>query len=982
MSQDSFQDDLFDSLLTDFLDESGQLLDRLDEDLLKLDEMVASLEADAGSADGELLNTIFRSAHSLKGLSAMLGLTNINQLTHRLENVIDAVRKNEMPLTRPMMETTFRAHDALKAMIAQLRAGGDDALEMGQLLEDIDGLLNLMGSARQIGTQQEAEQALQALLDNAGNAATSQPTSNEVPAPSNSQLALAAEMDTLFADAVDEDEVPAKYVAIFIDETDLSLDEIFELLYNETALAEPATSEALLITMHRIKGSAASIGLQRPAKLAHLAEDLLQELREHKQPITTSLAEALSSVADALRNYVKGLRENAADSSSFPAAAAGLLYHARGLAAVEQQPPSAAPANNGVIANNNPVSQPKASQTAFSWQPQIVEQLQRNFEHDACGWIGHVRFSPGLALAGMKAQLLFDKLIRIGTVSQTIPEARGLEDRDDLADFYFAIQTKIGEVDLRTQLSVNGVAEFHFLPLAHTTANSTKPAPVVAVAEVDVPAKIADKPVAEAAEKKAEVKQPSNQNGEHGRPNETLRVDIERLDQLMNLAGQLVINKARFSQIGSGMKDVLPSKDTANWLNNAAIVAERVVASIDANVHDASQLDLDTLRIQMRRLATDLTSLKEEFSRFNTLHSKVNDLNEAVHQLERVSGGIQKSVMDTRMVPIGPLFQRFKRVVRDVTRTNNKDVRLTIHGEKTELDKRMIDELGDPLIHMVRNSADHGVETTEARIAAGKSPQGEIILDAFHRGNSIVFQVRDDGKGLDQARILAKAIEREIITPADAERMTSHQIHQLIWEPGFSTAEKVTEISGRGMGMDIVRSKIEALSGTVEVDSVPGKGATFTIKLPLTLAILPSLMSVIDGDTFAIPLESIVEIVRVRKRDIATVHGLPAAQIRGRVVSVVELTDLVQWSQPSRVPHTESDDSTLVVIGHESREIGLVVDHVIGEDDIVIKSLAENYKNVPGIAGASILGDGCVSLILDVAALVDTASKAVLVATV
>ncbi len=258
---------------------------------------------------------------------------------------------------------------------------------------------------------------------------------------------------------------------------------------------------------------------------------------------------------------------------------------------------------------------------------------------------------------------------------------------------------------------------------------------------------------------------------------------------------------------------------------------------------------------------------------FRQARDVVEDLFEAIHQLGRVSDGIQQSVMDTRMVPIGPLFARFKRVVRDITRSTAKQARLEIRGENTELDKRMIDELGDPLVHLVRNSVDHGIEPPEVREAAGKPREGTVTLDAFHRGNSIVIEVRDDGKGLDADRILQKCLEKGLVTKADAEKMTTQQIYQKIWEPGLSTAEKVTEVSGRGMGMDIVKSKIDELSGTVDIDSVPGQGTTITIKLPLTLAILPSLMVEIRGDVFAIPMEAVVEIVSVARNQVNSVQG-------------------------------------------------------------------------------------------------------------
>ena len=314
----------------------------------------------------------------------------------------------------------------------------------------------------------------------------------------------------------------------------------------------------------------------------------------------------------------------------------------------------------------------------------------------------------------------------------------------------------------------------------------------------------------------------------------------------MNLAGQLVIGKARITQISDRLKKSVAEKDFA-----------------------------DT-------------------------HDGVGDLFEAIHLLDRISDGIQQGVMNMRMLPIGPLFSRFHRVIRDLTRGNGKEIHLEISGEGTELDKRMIDELGDPMIHIIRNAADHGIESPEARIAAGKPRHGTISLCAFHRGSNIIIQVSDDGHGLDTDRIRAKAIERGIVSPADAERMTPREIHQLIWLPGFSTAEKVTEVSGRGVGMDIVRSKIEELNGSIDVDSELGRGTTLTIKLPLTLAILPSLMVEIDGDVFAVPLESVAEIVSIGREEIHTVQGRPMASVRDRVVPILTLGRVFNWRQEAK----------------------------------------------------------------------------------
>ncbi len=366
---------------------------------------------------------------------------------------------------------------------------------------------------------------------------------------------------------------------------------------------------------------------------------------------------------------------------------------------------------------------------------------------------------------------------------------------------------------------------------------------------------------------------------------------------------------------------------------------------------------------------------------FAQARSSVNDLFETIHQLDSVSDGIRQTVMDMRMLPIGPLFTRFHRFVRDITHASGKDVCLAISGEKTELDKRMIDELGDPMIHLIRNAADHGIESPDDRAAAGKPRQGTITLDAFHRGSSIVVRVSDDGKGLDADRIRAKAVEKGFVPAADAELMTRQQIYQLIWLPGLSTAEKVTDVSGRGVGMDIVRSKIAELSGAVEVESEPGRGTTFTIKLPLTLAVLPSLMVEADGDVFAVPLESVAEIVHVRRRDVTTVHGQRVVPIRDRVVAILTLGSVFQWSRRGGANDEEVETTTLVIVGESKRQLGMVVDRVLGEEDVVIKSIADNYRNLAGIAGATILGDGRVSLILDPPALIEMSSHPVVATT-
>jgi two-component system chemotaxis sensor kinase CheA len=389
----------------------------------------------------------------------------------------------------------------------------------------------------------------------------------------------------------------------------------------------------------------------------------------------------------------------------------------------------------------------------------------------------------------------------------------------------------------------------------------------------------------------------------------------------------------------------------------------------------------------IRRMRDNFRGVIEELGLIAQGRERIKALGEAIHQMGRVTDGIQKGVLDTRMVPIGPLFERFRRVVRDLGHASGKEVVLRIEGEKTELDKRMIDELSDPLIHMVRNAVDHGLETPEAREAAGKSRAGTISLQATHRGNSVMITISDDGQGIDPGRIRRKVIARGWLDEARARDLSDRELIPFIWHPGFSTAETITEVSGRGVGMDIVKTRIENLNGIVDVRSALGQGTTFSIRLPLTLAIMSSLLVRIYEEFYAVPLDHIDEIVEVRRGQIHRIQGLPAIEIRRKIIPLVSLGDLFRWGgdvHPSlaRLGSRPEDNVgaasklTVVIVQNGETTIGLLVDELVGMQEIVLKSLEKNFGAVPGLSGASILGDGRVSLILDIDAVITMAAHA------
>jgi len=1094
-SQQDSQNDLLDALLGDFLDESDQLLTQLNDNLLQLDEWVRELGEDHHErCDADLLNQMFRAAHSIKGLSGMMGLDDINALTHKIENVFDAARNDQLVVNRDVVDLVFMGVDQLTALVELLKDPDGTPVDCNEVLEGIRKLLQSAGAEKKQTSQADAEKALSDL------------TNAPVPVP-------APVIPDPFDNLVDEDDIPEKYLSIFIDETETTLDELNE---NLLALEDGEDSQdlnKLLVTSHRIKGSAASIGLNRAAKLAHLMEDLLQNRLESNGVLSPEEIDAFLGCTDALRQFVGNLREGNAESSYFSQAARKLLasdsvaFDNSGPTSLTQRLDSLlaemrqrmATANLQEIASDTDLTEEairsvqqgdnatlqslRAVATYFDTPRETKQESPSTIEAapsaqattnespayegaldeaspDATPvFAGEVQFEPDLAMAELKAILICEKLAKVGHLCYCEPSVEELETLDSLERFSFRISTDEPVEKIVELVRIAGVEKANVQPFAspdtvattpnheeagnvsgkpgeHSNKEQTTPSnsPAqpnnAASRDASVPVESGANPVSSTSgtkpptqtEKKAKTESKANVSAtgsspnkgtpaktkqrpteSAGRPAQTVRVDIERLDELMNLAGQLVINKAQFSQIGEKLQSTLSGKRATQSLDRVFRELNKMSSlytGLDANTHadastnannpDAMRLDENhlhsqTLRFhaQARRIQTELETVRNEVQSVGQARDSVKDLLETIHQFDRVSNAVQQAVMDTRMVPIGPLFTRFNRVVRDIAREKGKEIRLEIVGEKTELDKRMIDELSDPLIHMVRNSADHGIESPEVREAAQKPRRGTVTLEAFHRGNSIVIRVSDDGKGLDTERIRKKCIEKEILTEADAEKMSPRQIHQMIWAPGMSTADKITGVSGRGMGMDIVKSKIEGLNGVVDIESSPGCGTTMTIKLPVTLAILPSLMVDIAGDVFAMPLESVTEIVSVSQDQMSTVHGQPVATVRGRVVSRVNLGDtLIFHHNDDAFDVPASQETTLVIVGEPGQEIGLVVNRVIGEEDIVIKSIAENYKNVPGIAGASILGDGRISLILDIPTLIEMIAKKAIHATV
>ncbi|MBP5707356.1 MAG: chemotaxis protein CheA, partial [Spirochaetales bacterium] len=464
---------------------------------------------------------------------------------------------------------------------------------------------------------------------------------------------------------------------------------------------------------------------------------------------------------------------------------------------------------------------------------------------------------------------------------------------------------------------------------------------------------------APAEEPKAAAKPAAPKNDAHTQSS-VLRVESAKIDDLLNLVSEIVINKATFNQVSVNMGHSLESfsEVSAAFREKFKLFFPRIMAL--TNITDEKLLAKEKKVLQQ-----DFNTLADIFDPFMAEYKNVVDRFRTTSQnLDRISSSLQESVMRVRMVQIKQTFSRFPRLVRDLSRSLGKQVELVMEGEETEIDKAMIDDLIDPLIHIIRNAVDHGLETPEEREKAGKKSPATVYLAAFSEGNLITIKVKDNGRGIDVEKVRRKAIEKGVI-PAD-KTISDKDAYNLIFEPGFSTADKITSVSGRGVGLDVVKKNIEKLSGSIRVISELGAGSTFIIKLPLTLAIIQGLMVRVQDEIYAIPISSVMESIRVKNEEIKKIDNHEVINVREDVLSLLRLSRLFNFPEDK-----EADNNFVVIVGSNEKKIGLLVDSLIGEEDIVIKPLKDKYTSTPGIAGATILGDGTVSLILDVAQLID-----------
>lgn len=685
-----------------------------------------------------------------------------------------------------------------------------------------------------------------------------------------------------------------QYLSMFIDESNDHLQSLNEnMLLLETTPNDLSIVQVIFRSAHTLKGMAATMGFEDLASLTHQMENVLDLVRNEKLAMQDFIFDTLFKSLDALETMVEDITqggEGKADVSdivaSLQAIVRGEVVSAGGEGSVS--PPSAFSAKvNTAI---------QLDEFQYSVLEQSIAEGHRVLYIE-------VVIRDNCQLKAVRAYMVFDLLEKSGEVIKSHPSVQDIEQEKFDHSFSLYYITQKDPTELKQQiLNVSEVDQASVIELDQESlkqmgelSSASEEVAAAAVMEVDAqqPSTISSTPTASPAkDDKSAAKAPAKSGG--SAPSRTIRVDIERLDVLMNLFSELLIDRVRLEQLASEVQS--PA------------------------------------------------------------------LTETVEHMSRVSSDLQNIVLKLRMVPVDTVFNRFPRMVRDLAKSLDKKVDLIITGADTELDRTVIDEIGDPLVHLLRNAVDHGIEPVTDRIAAGKPETGTVNLRAFHSGNHVFIEIEEDGRGINRENVLKSALKKGIVTEEQAKTMSDEEVNQLLFAPGFSTAEKISDVSGRGVGLDVVNAKITSLGGHVTIYSNPGKGTNFSVQLPLTLSIIAAMLVKMGSEKYAIPLSSIVETGIVKKEQIRTVHGNRMVEFRGAHIPLISLSrifDIKDFNEE------EENETEIIVIHKGDRLAALAIEEFIGQNEIVLKNLGKYLPQIQGISGATILGDGQVALILD-----------------
>ena len=740
---------------------------------------------------------------------------------------------------------------------------------------------------------------------------------------------------------------------------------------------------------HTLKGGSATVEMLELSKFTHAMEDLLDEIRSGSVKVTGETVDLLLKSID----IIKLMLDARASGSIYSDDVSGIVNQLRSFipAKAEKKSSKASAPKVSIPASVSPVSAPKVQASASNldikdyFSEYEILELAETIQKGEDLYAVIVKFDESNLMNSVGGIQVFAALKDYGSVLKTVPDFDALyEDEFHETVIYFLSSASDSKI-LEKAAFIGDVtlsASAERLDIKDKTPESPKPAkaapaqsapvkaPEASVSEVKVSEKTEEKPVQESKEQPSKPEKKQSQTSPQGSGHSSgsiLRVDANRIDYLLNLVSETVITKASLNQSTIEFAELYDK-----FQNSSTIYKDKTRRLLDKMPEYLEKIqqgyDINSIK---QDVLNEYSSLLEVFGDFDSLmKAAVTKFKSSSQNLGRISGELQEGVMKIRMVPISQIFSRFPRVVRDLSRDLNKNVQLVIEGEDTELDKSVVEDLLDPIMHCVRNSLDHGVESPEVRKGLGKPEQGILLLKASNEGNMIVIEVADDGHGIDVEAVKQKAVERGILHPNKS--LTDVEAFQLVFAPGFSTSKTISSVSGRGVGLDVVKTHIEKLNGTVMVESEPNVGTRFIIKLPLTLAIIQGLLIRVGDEVYSIPITSVIESHRVKPDEINRIDNYEVFNVRDEVYSLLRLNRLFG------ITSAETDDdgyNYIVVVGTEEKKVGLMVDSLIGEEAVVIKPLKDQFTNSPGIAGASILGDGSVSLIIDVAQLLELGLK-------
>ena len=681
----------------------------------------------------------------------------------------------------------------------------------------------------------------------------------------------------------------SQYLGAFLDEATDQLKNLNELLLAaEQNQRDMGIINEIFRVAHTFKGMSATMGFEGMAGLTHAMEDLLGLARSGEHIIDSDDVDLLFKCLDALTEMVETIRSGGTDKSVDVKGLVDSLH--RRVHRIEEHPDGGA----------------KTSES-LELTPQEREWVQEAKIQGMSVYELHVTLDSYCLLKAARSYMVVTRMGELGELIKTQPGVEDLEREAFNQEFWVYVATHETPEKLQSvAAAISEVKSVEIRPVAFDDQGglSIEAMTITLETEGEEEEDVADRATPEPTETRSPQSEAAPAAGAASSPaakkgSRTVRVDIGRLDKLMNLVGELVIGRAR-----------------------------------------------------IERLAQE---------------ARIKAFDEPLSQLGRISGEIQELVTKLRMVPVSMVFDRLPRLVRDLSRQMGKEVKLVVEGRETELDRTVIDEIGDPMVHLLRNSLDHGLENPEERQKQGKPREGTITVAAYQEGNGVIIEVQDDGRGIDTSKVRRKAVERGIVGAEQAQLMTDEEAIRLILLPGFSTADVVTDLSGRGVGMDAVKNKVESLGGQFQVYSKQGEGTRVLVRLPLTLAIVLALLIRVGEETYAVSLENVEETLLVQKKEIKFVHGTPVTTVRGEILSLADLAGILSTDVDRE--GIQEHPVVVVRVGRDRSRIGFIVDDFVGQQEIVIKPLGKLLQKVKGVAGATILGDGNVALILDAASL-------------